>query len=74
MRVTLGTVGDVLTQVTSGLTKGESVSLASLDEPLPSTSTDTTRAGLGGLTGGRFSGLTGGGLTAGGFTGGRFGG
>ncbi|MGD0311409.1 MAG: HlyD family efflux transporter periplasmic adaptor subunit [Acidimicrobiales bacterium] len=74
VRVTLGTVGDVLTQVTSGLTKGESVSLASLDEPLPSTSTDTTRAGLGGLTGGRFSGLTGGGLTAGGFTGGRFGG
>jgi HlyD family secretion protein len=71
VRVTLGTVGDVLTQVTSGLTKGESVSLASLDEPLPTTSTDTTRSGLGGLTGGRFSG---GGFSGGGFSGAGFGG
>ncbi|HEX3981530.1 MAG TPA: biotin/lipoyl-binding protein [Acidimicrobiales bacterium] len=67
VRVTLGTVGDVLTQVTSGLTKGESVSLAALDDPLPSTSTATTRTGLGGLTGGRTFG-------GGDFGGGRFGG
>jgi HlyD family secretion protein len=72
VRVTLGTVGDVLTQVTAGLTKGESVSLATLDEPLPSTSTDTTRAGLGGLTGGRTFG--GAGFGGGGFGGGGFGG
>jgi HlyD family secretion protein len=70
VRVTLGTVGDVLTQVTSGLTKGESVSLATLDEPLPSTSTDSTRVGLGGLTGGRSLG----GFGGAGFSGGRFGG
>jgi multidrug efflux pump subunit AcrA (membrane-fusion protein) len=78
VRVTLGTVGDVLTQVTSGLTKGESVSLATLDEPLPSTSTDTTRSGLGGLTGTRSfgggAGFGGGGFGGGGFGGGGFGG
>ncbi len=72
VRVTLGTVGDVLTQITAGLTKGESVSLATLDEPLPSTATDTTRAGLGGLTGGRTFG--GGGFGGGAFGGGGFGG
>ena len=63
VRVTLGTVGDVLTQVTSGVSRGQSVSLANLNEPLPSTSTATTRTGFGG-----------GGLGGGGFGGGGFGG
>ncbi len=71
VRVTLGTVGDVLTQVTSGLRQGQAVSLASIQEPLPSTST-TTRAGLGGLGGA--GGFAGGGGFGGGFGGGRFGG
>ena len=66
-RVTLGTVGDVLTQVTSGVSRGQSVSLATLDQPLPSTTSTATRSGLGGLGGGGF----GGGLGGGGF-GGRF--
>lgn len=72
--VTLGTVGDILTQVTSGVTVGEKVSLADLAEPLPSTSTGTTGAGFGGGLGG--AGLGGGaGFGAGGFGGGgRFGG
>ncbi len=75
VRVTLGTVGDILTQVTSGVTRGQVVSLANLDEPLPSTSSTTSRFG-GGLGGGagfggaRFGGA---GFTGGGF-GGRFGG
>ena len=67
--VTLGTVGDVLTQVTSGVTPGERVVLANLDEPLPTTSTGSLRTGFGGGLGG--GGLAGGG---GGFGGGRFGG
>ena len=46
--VTLGTVGDILTQVKSGVTVGEKVSLADLATPIPSTSTGTTRAGFGG--------------------------
>ena len=49
VRVTLGTVGDVLTQVSSGVSRGQAVSLATLDEPLPSTSSTTTRFGAGGL-------------------------
>jgi hypothetical protein len=64
VRVTLGTVGDVLTQVKSGVSSGQSVALADLNEPLPSTSTATTRTGFGG------GGLGG----AGGFGGGGFGG
>jgi HlyD family secretion protein len=60
VRVTLGTVGDVLTQLTSGVSKGQSVSLADLNQALPSTSSTTTRfgAGLGGgsLGGGSFGG------------------
>jgi multidrug efflux pump subunit AcrA (membrane-fusion protein) len=71
VRVTLGTVGDILTQVTSGVTRGEVVSLADLNEALPSTSSTTTRFG-GGLGG---SGAFGGGLGGGGgFGGGGFGG
>jgi multidrug efflux pump subunit AcrA (membrane-fusion protein) len=72
--VTLGTVGDLLTQVTSGVTAGETVVLADLDEPLPATSSGTTRTGFGGAGAGGFpgGGFTGGG---GGFPGGgRFGG
>ena len=68
VRVTLGTVGDVLTQVTSGVSPGQSVALADLSEPLPSTSTTTTRTGFGGGLGG--AGGFGGGGGAGGFAGG----
>jgi multidrug efflux pump subunit AcrA (membrane-fusion protein) len=64
-RVTLGTVGDVLTQVTSGVSRGDLVSLATLDQPLPSTTSTATR--FGGLGGG---GLGGGGLGGGGLGGG----
>ncbi len=78
VRVTLGTVGDILTQVTSGVTRGQVVSLASLDEPLPSTSSTTSRFGGAGSLGGRpdgagFGGGFGAGLGGGGFSG-RFGG
>ncbi len=69
VRVTLGTVGPLLTQVTSGVSPGDVVSLATLAEPLPSTSTLTTRfAGLGGggLGGGGLSGGLGGGGLGGG--------
>jgi multidrug efflux pump subunit AcrA (membrane-fusion protein) len=72
VRVGLGTVGDTLTQVTSGVTKGELVSLADMAEPVPSSSTNTTTSrfgaalggagGFGGASfagGGRFSGLGG---------------
>ena len=64
VRVTTGTVGDVLTQITSGLSQGQVVSLASMSQPLPSTSTTTTR----------FGGLGGGGAFSGGGFGGGFGG
>ena len=76
VRVTLGTVGDVLTEVTSGVTQGDQVLLADLDEPLPSTSSTTTR---GGSPGGRWWGRRrwlrrGGGFGGAGGFGGRFGG
>ncbi len=57
VRVALGTVGDVLTQITSGLKPGDVVALADLGRPLPTTSTGI---------GGRFGGLGGGGLGGGG--------
>jgi multidrug efflux pump subunit AcrA (membrane-fusion protein) len=47
--VTLGAMGAVYTEVTSGLRAGERVVLARLDEPLPST---TTGSGVGALAGG----------------------
>ena len=59
--VKVGMVGDVYTQVLSGLTPGESVVLADYAEPVPSSNT-ATLGGLGGLGG------------AGGFGGGGFGG
>ncbi len=66
--VTLGTVGDVLTQVTSGVSKGQAVVLADYGEAVPSSSTTAGRFGVGGLGG---SGGLGG---AGGFGGGGLGG
>ncbi len=68
VRVTLGTVGAILTQVKSGVSPGDTVSLADLAEPLPSTSTNTTR--IGGALGG--AGGFGGGFGGGGFGGGGF--
>jgi HlyD family secretion protein len=64
-RVTVGVLGDVLTQVTSGVTSGQRVSLADLNEPVPTTSTASTRgfsrAGLGGTGFGASGGFGGGG-------------
>ena len=63
--VTLGTVGDVLTQVKSGVAPGERVVLADLDQPLPTTSTSSLRTGFGGgMAGG--GGFGGGGVAGGG--------
>jgi HlyD family secretion protein len=62
-RVTLGTVGDLLTQITSGVKPGQLVALANLQQPIPTSTTAITRfggAGLGGAGLGR-SGLGGGG-------------
>ncbi len=60
-KVTIGMVGGVYTQITSGLKDGQSVVLADLAEPVPSSNTST----IGGFGGGGFGG-------AGGFA--RFGG
>jgi hypothetical protein len=49
-RVGVGTVGAVLTQITSGLKKGQDVSLADMKEAVPSSS--TTTSGFGGALGG----------------------
>ena len=67
VRVTLGTVGANRTQILSGVHVGETVSLATMGAPVPSSST-TTRGGLTGLAG------TGGFGGAGGFGGGTGGG
>jgi hypothetical protein len=73
VRVTLGTVGAILTQVKSGVSPGETVSLADLAEPLPSTSTTTrTGTGLGGAAGFGGTGFGGAGFGGGGFGGGGF--
>ena len=68
VRVTVGTVGALSTQIVSGVHVGESVSLATMADPVPSST--TTRGGFSGLGGaGGFSGSGG----AGGFGGaGRF--
>jgi len=58
--VQVGTVGDLFTQVTSGVKTGDTVVLADMSTPLPSSNTTfpTIGGGLGGggLGGGRFSG------------------
>ena len=51
VRVTLGTVGTLLTQVSSGVKTGQLVALADLNEPVPTSSTTSTRTGAGGLGG-----------------------
>ena len=51
VKVTTGIVGAVLTQITSGVTRGQQVSIATLDLPVPSSSTTSTRSGFGGLGG-----------------------
>ena len=63
VRITLGTVGDILTQVTSGVKPGATVILADLNLPIPASSATTTgRAGaLGGGLGAGGGGFTGGG-------------
>ena len=75
-RVTVGTVGAVRTEITSGVHVGQDVSLADMSEPVPTSSTTTTRSGLAGLSGtggfGSFGGT--GGFGGGGFGGGGFGG
>jgi membrane fusion protein, macrolide-specific efflux system len=63
--IKVGIVGDIYTQVLSGLTRGESVILANYSTPVPASNTST----LGGFVGG-FGG-PGGGFRGGG---GRFGG
>ena len=80
VRVTTGTVGDTLTQVTSGLSRGQLVSLASLSEPLPSSSTTTHAVrrvrwgvGAGGCRRVRWRRAGGAGFGGGGFGGGGFG-
>jgi len=68
-------VGTLLTQVTSGVKTGQLVTLASLDEPVPSSSTTSTRTGLGGFGGTGGAGGTGGfGGGAGSFRSGALGG
>jgi trimeric autotransporter adhesin len=51
-RVTVGAVGPDLTEIDSGLTAGQRVVLADLDEPLPTSNTNARRFGVTGGTGG----------------------
>ena len=76
--VKVGLVGNVYTQVTSGLKAGDTVVLADLSTPVPASSNTTTiggfgGGGFGGAGGGRFTGGGGGRFTVGG-AGGGFGG
>ena len=68
-------VGDVYTQVLSGLTPGESVVLADYAAPVPSSNT-ATLGGFGGFGGGGFGGggFGGGGIFRGAASGGAAGG
>ena len=50
--VTLGIMGDDLTQVKSGVTPGDTVVLADLSEPVPTSNSTSGFAGVGALTGG----------------------
>jgi len=72
-KVSVGVVGATYTQITSGISEGQTVVLADLSTPVPSSST-TTRT-FGGFGGGGFGGAGGGGFGGaggGGFGGGRF--
>jgi hypothetical protein len=57
--VKTGMVGSTYTQIKSGVKLGQSVVLADLATPVPSSNDDTTVGG--GLGGGGFTGFTGGG-------------
>jgi len=73
VKVGVGTVGDLLTQVTSGVKTGDEVVLADMNQALPSTNSTTTgRTGLGGAGGLGGGGFGGGGGGFGGGGGGRF--
>jgi len=63
-RVVVGIVGDLLTQVVSGLTPGEQVVLADLATPLPTSSITATRAFDRGVGASGGAGAFGGGATA----------
>ena len=56
VRVVVGAVGPVLTQVTSGLTVGEQVVLADLSTPLPTNTNPFASRTLTGGGGGGFAG------------------
>ncbi len=58
--IKIGMVGDVYTQVDSGLSAGQSVVLVDYAEPVPSSNTNAT-GGLGGFLGGGAGGFPGGG-------------
>ncbi|MCW2547063.1 MAG: efflux transporter, family, subunit [Mycobacterium sp.] len=71
--VTVGASGPTVTEIKSGLTAGQHVVLARIDEALPTSGTTSLTGRAGGL-GGTTGGLTGGTLTGGGATGGGLGG
>jgi multidrug efflux pump subunit AcrA (membrane-fusion protein) len=48
VKVKIGTMGPVMTRITSGLTPGEKVVLANLDQPLPNNNPSTGPGGPGG--------------------------
>lgn len=74
-RVQVGVVGDTWTEITSGLAEGQTVVLADLAEPLPSSATDAaTTSNRPGATNGDRGGLPTGGPPTGGFPGGGGGG
>jgi hypothetical protein len=58
VKVTTGIVGAVLTEITKGVTRGQQVSIATMNQPVPSSSTTSSLSGVGGLGGA--SGFTGG--------------
>lgn len=62
-KVTVGVVGPIYTQISSGLTRGQAVVLADPSQPVPASNTSATAGGFGGAfrVGGRGAGLGGGG-------------
>ncbi|WP_165310918.1 biotin/lipoyl-binding protein [Microbacterium protaetiae] len=71
--VEVGATGTERIEITKGISAGQTVVLADLDEQIASTSDTTSSNGLTGLSGSRSSrgGFTGGGFTGGGFSGGQ---